>query len=69
MTRGMLLLNGWAGRIEQEVEIIGRTPKRLRIRAIVRTKLAGRDRWLETGRTALVPVSAVIEVASHGKQE
>ena len=56
---GLLCLNGWAGRTETPVEIVGETPKRYRIRASQRTKLAGRNRWLESGETVLVPKSAV----------
>lgn len=56
---GLLCLNSWAGRTETPVEIIDETPKRFRIRASQRTKLAGRDRWLEVGQTALVPKYAV----------
>ena len=56
---GIIYTNGWAGRRRSRVEIIGETPKRYRIRAITRTKLAGRDRWLENGDVALVPKWAV----------
>lgn len=59
MIKGTLVLDGWDGRSYTEVEVIGQTPKRLRIRAIKRTKLAGRDRWLEPGQIALVPTYAV----------
>lgn len=58
---GRLVLDGWAGRSETLVEVIGQTPKRLRIRAITRTKLAGRDRWLRAGEVALVPAAAVLD--------
>lgn len=56
---GYLGLDGWAGRREHKVEVIGETPKRYRIRAIERTKLAGRCRWLYAGETALVPKYAI----------
>ena len=59
MIRSALCLNGWEGRTETPVFIIGETAKRYRIRAIQRTKLAGRNRWLDSGETALVPKSAV----------
>ena len=59
MVRSLLCLNGWEGRTETPIWIIGETPKRYRIRASQRTKLAGRNRWLESGETALVPKSAV----------
>lgn len=55
---GRLMLTGWHGYSEQEVEVIGQTPKRLRIRAITRTRLAG-PRWLAPGQSALVPTHAV----------
>ena len=55
----VLCLNGWEGRTETPVEIVGETPKRYRIRANKRIKLAGRNRWLEIGQTALVPKYAV----------
>jgi len=57
--RGRLLLRGYHGSTSSEVWIVGFTPTRFRVRAIVRTKLAGRDRWLEPGATALVPKTAV----------
>ena len=56
---GWIQLDGWAGRYQQRVEIVGQTPKRTRIRAIVRTKLAGRQRWLKRGHEALVPKHVV----------
>ena len=56
---GILRMDGWEGRTEEKVEIIGETPKRYRIRADRRIKLAGRDRWLEVGDDVLVPKTAV----------
>ncbi len=56
---GHLRLSGYGGDSAQDVEVIGQTPKRLRIRAIRRTRLGGRLRWLEVGETALVPTYAV----------
>ena len=58
MITGKLALTGWHGYSEQVVEVVGQTPKRLRIRAITRTRLAG-PRWLEPGETALVATRAV----------
>ena len=55
----VLCLNGWEGRTETPVEIVGETSKRYRIRASKRVKLAGRNRWLEIGQTALVTKYAV----------
>ena len=56
---GFVYTNSYAGRRENRVEIIRETPKRYEIRAITRTKLAGRDRWLENGEVAMVPKWAV----------
>lgn len=55
---GYLLMDGWAGRTEQAVMVIGETPKKFRIKAVMRTKLGG-ARWIYTGETALVPKHAV----------
>ncbi len=55
----LLCLNGWHGRSEEPVIVIGETPKRYRIQAIKRTACAGRCRWLEAGETCLVPKRAV----------
>ena len=54
-----LLLEGWAGNTEQACLVIGETPKRYRIKAIARTKLGGRCRWIYAGETALVPKQAI----------
>lgn len=55
---GLLCLDGWHGRSEDRVLIVGETPKRYRIRAIEWTRLAGR-RSIEVGQEALVPKRAV----------
>ena len=52
-------MDRWGGRTETLIEIIGETPKRYRIKAITRTKVGGRYRWLEPGETRLVPKTAV----------
>jgi hypothetical protein len=57
--KGALCLEAWQGRTETPVEIIGTTSTRYRIRAITRTRLAGRYRWLKPGAVALVPKDAV----------
>ena len=57
--RGSLTIVGWHGTTSTEVEIVGSTPKRFRIRALTRTRLAGPCRWLEVGEETLVPTSAV----------
>ena len=62
MKIGDLMLDGWAGVRARQVEIVGETPQRYRIRAIERTKLAGRQRWINPGETALVPKYAVRDV-------
>lgn len=54
-----LRFDDWAGCRETYVVVIGETPKRYRIRAAMRTRLAGRNRWLEQGATALVPKRAI----------
>ena len=59
MVTGYLVLRNWGGPYKQKVEIVGITPKRYRIRAILRTKLAGRYRWLEIGQTTLIPKHAI----------
>ena len=60
ITYGVLVLDGWAGRTEQPVLIVGETPKRYRIACVDKpVKLGGRNRWLNPGSTALVPKSAV----------
>jgi hypothetical protein len=58
---GYIQLDGWHGRIQQLVPVVGETPKRFRIRAITKTKLAGRQRWIGPGQTALVPKHGVTD--------
>lgn len=57
--RAFLVLNSWGGPTYQEVEVIGETPKRLRIRAITDTRLAGRQRYLPVDYTTLVPKHSI----------
>jgi hypothetical protein len=59
MITGHLALDGFGGSSEQTVEVVGQTPRRLRIRAITSTRLAGRNRILQPGETTLVPTYAV----------
>lgn len=59
MLTGFLCTQGWHGFTKQEVEIIGRTPKKYRIKAIERTRLGGANRWLNSGEITLVPQKAV----------
>jgi hypothetical protein len=56
---GFILLQGYAGLTKRRVQIIGQTEKRYRIRALERTRLAGRNRFIEAGAEALVPKHAV----------
>ena len=53
--RATITLGGWHGLSTQEVLVVSETPKRYRIRAIAKTRLAGRHRSLEVGQQALVP--------------
>jgi len=54
-----LRLDGWAGRWDEPVVVIGETPTRYRIRADVRVRLAGPHRYLCPGATTLVPRRAI----------
>lgn len=65
MKTGYLCLNGYSGHSETEVEVIGETPKRYRIKAITRTRLAGENRWLNIGEIELVPKYAMIRIESN----
>lgn len=69
VTIGWLLMTGWAGNTAQKVEIIGETRTQTRIRAITRTRLAGRRGWLDAGKTALVPRAAVRTQVPNGYEE
>jgi hypothetical protein len=59
---GLLCLDGLSGYHETPVLVVGETPKRYRIEAIERMRLAGRVRWLNSGERALVPRYAVKRV-------
>jgi hypothetical protein len=63
---GYLQLDGWAGRTQQRVEVVGETASRTRIRAITTTRLAGRRRNLQPGEIALVPKYAVRTAPANG---
>lgn len=67
--QGYVVVDGWSGRMEYAVMVIGETPKRYRIQAVMRTRLAGRDRWLNVGETTLVPKHAVMftSVLDHSR--
>lgn len=64
MTIGIITVDGWAGRTRTAVEVLGLTKsgKKYRIRAIVRTKLGGRDRWLEPGQETTINRSVVTDI-------
>jgi hypothetical protein len=49
----------YAGLLWQRVVVIGETQKSWRIRAMAPTKLAGRNRWLNHGKTAYVPKHSI----------
>lgn len=57
-----LTITGWHGSTSTLVMTVGMTAKRFRIRALTRTRLAGRNRWLEPGEETLVPKTAI----THG---
>lgn len=57
--QGYVCIDGWGGRHDWAVIVIGETQKNYRIKAVVETKLPGRRRWLSVGDTALVPKYAV----------
>lgn len=58
-TTGILMLTGYSGDSGQAVLVVGSTPTKTRIRAITRTRLGGRNRWIEPGEVALVPKASV----------
>ena len=49
------------------MEVLNQTKRQMRIRALTRTKLAGRNRWLCPGETALVPLHAIRLVVEGGR--
>jgi len=55
----LLHLTGYAGNTISYVRVVGETPKRYRIESDTAIRLAGRNRWLEPGTTALVPKHAI----------
>lgn len=58
---GVLLLDSYAGRNEWPVVIVGETPRRFRVKpdGVNPVRLAGPNRWLQPGDTALVPKHSV----------
>jgi hypothetical protein len=55
---GVLCMDGWAGRMEVPVTIIGETPQRYRVILGRDCRLTG-GRWGKAGETVLVPKYAV----------
>ena len=55
-----LCMDGWSGRSQTPVEIIGETPKRFRIKLLRKTRLPGRFRFGNVGDVILVPRTAII---------
>jgi hypothetical protein len=63
--KGVLCLDGWAGRVEVPVTIIGETPKRYRVILGRECRLPSR-RWGNAGDTILVPKYAIcVEAAGE----
>lgn len=60
MTNGWLHLQGWHGKSKHPVEIIGETPKRIRVRMCEKVNLPSR-RVADVGAVVLVPKYAVTE--------
>lgn len=52
-----LRMDGWAGRHDYAVMVVGETPKKYRIKAVMDTKLP--RRMLRAGDEALVPKHAI----------
>lgn len=55
--RGYIKTDSWAGRFFWRCEILGETPKRYRVRLLVKTALP--RGWREAGTIVLVPHDAV----------
>lgn len=58
---GWLHLDGWQGRTQQAITVVGETPKKYRVTpardSLVR--IGGRRRFIGPGETALVPQHAI----------
>lgn len=66
----VLMQDGWAGRTETPVVIVGETPKRYRIRAADGvTVCLSRGRRLTGDATALVPKYAIKNPAPAAKED
>lgn len=70
MRLGWLVVTGWAGDIRERVKVVGETPKRYRIipYGVDRIRLAGRERYLKAGESALVPKGAVALDSDGGER-
>ena len=62
-----LWLTGWHGTSREPCQVVGATPKRYRIKAEKRIQLGGRNRWLEPGKTALVPRRSITFVGRENR--
>lgn len=56
--QGYVAVDGWAGRHDYAVIVVGETPKRYRIQAVMEMRLPNK-RLLKIGDEALVPKRAV----------
>jgi len=59
-----LMLDGWGGRSEHPVEIVGETPKKYRVRLLGYVRLPG-GREGKKGDVVLVPKHAVKKERTH----
>lgn len=66
-----LVYDDFVGRRSADVLVVAETPERYRIATVgdKPVKLAGRDRWLEPGKTALVPKRAIEFGVSYSDAE
>ena len=62
---GLQGLQGWRDATWTEVEVVGETPKRIRIRALTDMPLAGHNRQLKAGETTLAPPHALRPVRAE----
>lgn len=60
VVRRVVAINTWAGRRTYEVEVVGETKKRYRVKALQYMMLPGR-RFVSEGQVVLVPKTAVGE--------
>lgn len=63
---GFLQFDGWAGRWQSPVRIVGETSAKYRITSDKPVRLAGKNRWLSVGESALVPKHAVRRESAQG---